>query len=61
MKILFAVNGLCIVGMFGALIWAMLAIGNHEQFQDRFLVVFALQGICVVFMVIRRIWKLTRT
>ena len=52
---LLVVNLLCIVALFASVIWAGFAIGRHDQFQDRIMVVFELQGVCLGFMVFRRL------
>ena len=56
MKIIFAVNGLCIAALLVAMGWTAFAFGTPE-FQDRMAIVFALQAVCILFIGIRRILK----
>lgn len=52
------INLVALAGFVVSLIWAGLAIGNHELFQQRLMPVFVFQGICIVFLVARKIAKL---
>lgn len=52
------INLVALAGFVVSLIWAGLAIGNHELFQQRLMPVFVFQGVCIVFLVARKIAKL---
>lgn len=52
------INLAALAGFIVSLIWAGLAIGNHELFQQRLMPVFVFQGVCIVFLVARKIAKL---
>jgi hypothetical protein len=54
-KVMFAINGLLIAGLIVSFVWAGLAIGQHEEFQDRFGICLAFQVVCILFIGIRRL------